>query len=294
MLTSVVEKVIQQATLWYEFLLQRTEIRTRRMTKEKVEEKLVEDVVVLEVNTDEWSCEEVEKILGYRFKDRGLVQEALTHPSYYHPLKPSVTYERLEFVGDSVLNCLMTKELFSSYPELSPGPLTLLRAANVDTEKLARVAVNHGLHRYARHKVLSLEEQIRDFKEAIVDYPIHSNGLIEVPKFLADIVESLLGAVFVDCSYCIDTVWKVFRRLLEPMISPDMLRKHPVSELYELCQKKGMRVTFVKDTWKESTIVEVLVDDQLVGRAMYGHKKEIAQNRAAKDALDNLKSCFLH
>ncbi|KAF2292252.1 hypothetical protein GH714_018141 [Hevea brasiliensis] len=79
----------------------------------------------------------------------------------------------------------------------------------------------------------------------------------------------------------------VFKNLLEPIISPEMLKIHPVTELYELCQKKHLKVKFV-DLWRESMAFDVFIDDQLVGRGTYGLKKEIAHNRAAKDALDNL------
>ena len=51
--------------------------------------------------------------------------------------------------------------------------------------------------------------QIYEFAEAIKEYPLHSNGQIEVPKVLADVVESTIGAVFVDCNCSVDTVWKV-------------------------------------------------------------------------------------
>ncbi|KAK7860672.1 ribonuclease 3-like protein 2, partial [Quercus suber] len=78
------------------------------------------------------------------------------------------SYERLEYVGDAVLNLLFTKEHYSLYPNLSPGPLTRLRAANVDTDKLARVAIRHGLHRYLRHKKPLLGEQ--PFQQRLVKF----------------------------------------------------------------------------------------------------------------------------
>lgn len=53
--------------------------------------------------------------------------------------------------------------------------------------------------------------QIREFSEAILDYPLHSNGLVDAPKVLADIVESTIGAVFIDCNSSIDIVWKVLQ-----------------------------------------------------------------------------------
>lgn len=80
---------------------------------------------------------------------------------------------------------------------------------------------------------------------------------------------------------------QVFKGLLEPIISPETIKTHPVTELYEMCQKKNLNVRFV-DSWKKSTAFDVYIEDQLIGRGSYGFKKDIAQNRAAKDALDNI------
>lgn len=251
------------------------------------EEQAVDQLQKLDIQEIEIlpNLDEVEEIFGYKFKNRGLLEEAFTHSSFP---SESGSYERLEYVGDAVLNLLFTKEHYFSYPDLQPGPLTRLRAANVDTEKLARVAIKHGLHRYLRHKKPLLEEQIRKFTQGIFEYPLHSNGLIDAPKALADIVESSIGAVFIDSSSSLDIVWTVFKNLLEPIINPVTIRMHPVTKLYEVCQKRNLKIKFV-DLWKESTAFDVLIDDQHMGRGVYGRKKEIAHNRAAKDALDNIE-----
>ena len=74
---------------------------------------------------------------------------------------------------------------------------------------------------------------------------------------------------------------------MEPIIRRETLKIHPVTQLYEVCQKRNLKVKFV-DLWKESTAFDVFIDDQLVGRGACRLKKEIAHNRAAKDALDNI------
>ncbi|XP_039003747.1 ribonuclease 3-like protein 3 [Hibiscus syriacus] len=229
------------------------------------------------------SLDEVEAILGYEFKNKQLLEEAFTHAS----LGESISNERLEYVGDSVLNLVFTKEQYFEYPDLSPGTLTRLRAANVDSDKLARVAVKHGLHRFLRHKKPLLEEQIQQFSEEIRRHPLHSNGQVEVPKAIADLVEAIIGAVFIDCNSSIDIVWKVFKDLLEPIIRRETLKIHPVTQLYEVCQKRNLKVKFV-DLWREDTSFDVFVDNQFIGRGSCRDKKEIAHNRAAKDALDNI------
>ncbi|CAN0897047.1 Ribonuclease 3-like protein 3 [Linum grandiflorum] len=238
--------------------------------------------------------EEVEGIIGYSFNDKKWLEDAMTHPSFYKhdadlegngERNDAVSsFERLEYMGDSVINLIFTREHFFQYPELMPGDLTRLRAANVDTEKLARAAVEHGLFRYLRHNKMMLADQVEEFSKEIKEFPVHSNGLVHPPKTLADLVESLIGAVYIDCNCSTDTVWKVFKRLLEPIVEKDTLKVHPVTELLEICQKKKLKLEF-KGLWKEG--IDVYVNDQIVGRGSYESKKEVAQNRAAKDALDN-------
>ncbi|KAF2292251.1 hypothetical protein GH714_018125 [Hevea brasiliensis] len=109
----------------------------------------------------------------------------------------------------------------------------------------------------------------------------------DLPKVLIDIVESLIGDVFIDCNSSIDIVWKVFKDLLKPIISRETLKIFPVTELYEVCQKKHLKAKFV-DMWRESIAFDMFIDDQLVGRVTHGLKKEIAHNRATKDALENI------
>ncbi|XBI11089.1 hypothetical protein VPH35_138215 [Triticum aestivum] len=181
------------------------------------------------------------------------------------------------------------RHVFLTYRDLPPGPLTRLRAANVDKEKLARIAVDHGIHRFLRHKAPKLEEQIADFVKELCQYEYHSNGLLDAPKVLSDIVESLIGAIYLDSKYNQELVWQVFRKLANPLISLESLGKHPVSELLEFGQKTGRIVDISKDGWVKDTKVDVFVDGVLVASATYAQKKEIASNRAAKAALDKLK-----
>ncbi|KAL0301777.1 UNVERIFIED_CONTAM: Ribonuclease 3-like protein 3 [Sesamum radiatum] len=194
-----------------------------------------------------------------------------------------VSYERLEYVGDSVLNLLITKEQFSMYSELPPGLLTPLRAANVDTEKLARVAIQHNFHRYIRLGNPVLIKQIQAFIDALPKHPLHSHGLINAPKVLADVVESTVGAVFVDSNYSIDTTWEVASDLLKPIITPEMLQKNPVKKLFEICQKHKLKVKLV-DLWSQEGTYKVFINNKLRGKGMCREKKEIALNRAANDA----------
>ncbi|GER31579.1 ribonuclease 3 family protein [Striga asiatica] len=245
-----------------------------------------QDLVIVEQgNSKEENSKRVKSITGYTFRDPILLQQAFTHHSYEDGSCASL--ERLAYVGDSVLNLLIAKEQYSLYPDLDPGRLTRLRAVNVDTEKLARVALKHDLHKLLCHNKILLSVQIKEFTNAIVEYPLHSSGLIDAPKVLADIVESLIGAIFIDSNSSLDTTWKVVKNLLEPIITPSDLPTHPVVKLRELCQRKGFTLE-IRDFWKVSGEIEVVVDEDVVGKAKYSAKRVIAMNRAALDAYNKI------
>jgi len=100
----------------------------------------------------------LEGALDIKFNDRGLLIEAITHAS--RPSSGVSCYQRLEFVGDAVLDHLITRHLFFTYTNLPPGRLTDLRAAAVNNENFARVAVKHKLHVHLRHGSSALEKQV--------------------------------------------------------------------------------------------------------------------------------------
>lgn len=102
------------------------------------------------------SLQAVEKIVNYSFANKSLLEEALTHTSCVD--FPS--YERLEFVGDSAIGLALTNYLYLTYPNAEPHELSQLRAANVSTEKFARVALKHGLYRFLRRNAPSLDEKV--------------------------------------------------------------------------------------------------------------------------------------
>ena len=121
----------------------------------------------------------LEKRLGYRFNDLRLLEQALTHRS-----RGAENYERLEFLGDGVLGCAVADELYARFPQLSEGKLTRLRASLVREEALAEVA-----------KALGIGEHLRLGEGELAAAPEAR------PSILADAVEAVLGAVFLDAGY---------------------------------------------------------------------------------------------
>ncbi|KAF5805936.1 putative ribonuclease III [Helianthus annuus] len=170
----------------------------------------------------------IEGSLNFKFCDRSLLVEAITHVS--RPSTGVSCYQWLGFVGDAVLDHLITKHLFFMYTDLPPGCLTDLQAAAVNNENFARVAVQHNFHLHLMHGSSALEKQIRDFVKEIeseVSKPgFNSFGLgdCKVPKVLGDIVESIAGAIFLDSQQNTSFVWKVFQPLLQPMVTPETLQ----------------------------------------------------------------------
>ncbi|MCX8107975.1 MAG: ribonuclease III [Verrucomicrobiae bacterium] len=121
-------------------------------------------------------------LLGYTFRDTGLLRIALTHPSACVGCSvPAEHNQRLEFLGDAVLQLVLTHELYSRYPNLGEGTLTRARSKLANRRFLANVARNVGLGRFL---ILGRGEE--------------SLGGRERPSILADAFEAVLGAVYLD------------------------------------------------------------------------------------------------
>ncbi|KAL2483030.1 RNAse II-like 1 [Forsythia ovata] len=188
---------------------------------------------------------------------------------------------------------MVAEEHYFLYPDLQPGDLTRLRAANVDTEKLARAALKHHLYKFLRHNKPFLARQIKEFEDAVVEYPLHSWGLIDAPKALADIVESLIGAIYIDSNSSMNITCQITKDLLQPVITRESVQTHPVTMLYEICQKNGRKVN-IRDSWRKTGEIEIFVDGKFAGRGKYDAKKLIAVNRAAHNAYQQILRKLVH
>src|ERR1051325_207972 len=126
--------------------------------------------------------DDVETSLGYRFTDRALLELALTHPSVAHEQGIALkTNQRLEFLGDAVLQLVLTRELYEKFPAFGEGPLTKGRAKLVNRRTLAEHARQLGL---GTHLILSRGEELHGGRDRL--------------SGLADTFEALLGAIFLD------------------------------------------------------------------------------------------------
>jgi len=159
--------------------------------------------------------------LGYVFRDAALLQLALTHPSVAHEQgSPVQTNQRLEFLGDAVLQLVLTRELYEKFPGFGEGPLTKARAKLVNRRTLAERARQLGL---GQHLILSRGEE--------------QNGGRERLSALADTYEALLGALLLDGGFgaASDFILRQFQAAFGGLLVIPIL-ENPKGELQELLQ----------------------------------------------------------
>jgi ribonuclease III len=168
--------------------------------------------------------EDLQNNLGYVFKDPGLLQLALTHPSVAHEQGAPVQHnQRLEFLGDAVLQLVLTRELFQKFPDFGEGPLTKARAKLVNRQALAMMGQRLGL---GRHLAISRGEE--------------AHGGRERPSALADAFEAVLGAVFLDGGFeaAAEVILNGFRDAFGGLTGIPVL-ENPKGELQELLQARS-------------------------------------------------------
>ncbi|KAH6828797.1 dicer-like 4 [Perilla frutescens var. hirtella] len=240
--------------------------------------------------SNEMDVNALENLLGYKFANKGLLIQAFIHPSFTNPL--GGCYQRLEFLGDAVLDYLITSYLYSVYPSLKPGHLTDLRSACVNNTSFADVA-----GKWSFHKFIICDSSV--LREAIAKYinNIGRSGTaderIEVkkcPKALGDLVESFTGALYLDTGFNLKHVWKTMLFLMNPIISISKLQFNPLRELYELCQSYNWEVHFSSLKKDGKFTVEVKVDERNVSASSLA--TDISSKAAKRVAARQLFECL--
>jgi len=164
-------------------------------------------------------AERLESALGYHFAQPDLFRQALTHRSYGSPHN-----ERLEFLGDSVLNCVVATALFERFMNLREGDLSRQRASLVRQDTLAEIAQS-----------LSLGDFLR-----LGEGELKSGGFRR-PSILADGLEAVIGAVYLDGGFAAASA--LIKRLFSSLLSqldPNTSAKDPKTELQELLQARKL------------------------------------------------------
>ncbi|THH00410.1 hypothetical protein EW026_g2116 [Hermanssonia centrifuga] len=246
----------------------------------------------------------VQKIVGYKFQRPLLLAEALVHSSL--PGHKSKNYDRLEFLGDAVLDFLAVNYVFSSHPQLSPGGLTVFKAAMVSNATLATICVLMGLYKHAQHASLDLTNSIAAYVEQVrvlqdQEYKLAAGENrqpgqfwfeIEPPKVLSDVMESIIGAIYVDDSYKNNGVQIFFDNHLKPFydhhIRLQTLSDHPNKTLTEIFHAESCQNhSIVKEMVGTTLRCDVLVHDVVLASGT-DTLSNAALRKAAMGALDAL------
>lgn len=217
---------------------------------------------------------DLERRIGHTFANADLARQALTHRSFGTPHN-----ERLEFLGDSLLNCAVATLLYEGFPKLPEGDLSRLRAALVNQRSLAEVAVGLGLG-----------ERLR-----LGEGELKSGGFRR-PSILADALEALLGAVFLDAGF--EATRAAVARLLAEKLETaahQPVDKDPKTALQEHLQGLGLalpRYAVQKtegEAHEQTFIVECRVDDLGVTATGTGASRRAAEQAAAESVLGQLE-----
>jgi ribonuclease-3 len=216
----------------------------------------------------------LEKALGYTFTDHARLEHALTHRSM--PVRGERNdYERLEFLGDAVLDLAVAHLLLESHTDAREGELSKMRAALVNTSSLAEIARRLNFGPYIR---LSRGEL--------------AHGGADRPSILADVFEAVVGAIYREAGFA--PALEVVRGLFGDLIT-SVTPRDPKTELQEALHTTGSGapnylLECVEGPEHAPMFVSVVeVDGQIVGRGR-GNTKKASQQAAAAEALERLKS----
>lgn len=220
---------------------------------------------------------EIEQAIGYRFKKKSLLELALTHPSFrYENAKTTDDNQRLEYLGDAVLSLIVAEHLFNTNPDAREGDLSQLRSRLTEDRKLAQIGFSIGIGSHLR---LGRGEE--------------KNGGAERPSNLADAVEAIIGAAWIDGGA------RAANKILKKVFIPELnelkemnAQNNPKGDLQEYAQSHdfGVPVYRTIDTTGPEHAHVFTIEVATCGQkwsASAGSKRE-AERLAAKQALEEL------
>lgn len=223
----------------------------------------------------------IEKAIGYSFKKTSLLKRALTHKSYANEQKlpAEEQNERLEFLGDAVLELVVSELLMERYPQYSEGDLSKLRAAIVNEKQLAS---------FAREFTLGESLYLGRGEE-------QTSGR-EKPSLLADAYEAVLGAIYLDRGYAKASlvIRKHYGRLLDRSAAEEIYKdyKTDLQEKSQSLYKSIPRYRLAGESGPDhdkTFEIELTIRGEVMGRGQGRNKKE-AEQQAAKEALGKINA----
>ncbi|KAI0352690.1 hypothetical protein OH77DRAFT_1428097 [Trametes cingulata] len=256
------------------------------------------------------TVEAVQALLGCTFNKPELLAQALTHGSVLGGAE-GASYERLEFIGDAILDFLVARHIYARHPHLSPGGLTLLKGAMVSNRALAALCVHAGLHRHLHLASEQLAGTIRRYVDALAELRAREYDAsareerlpgqywldvpMEPPKCLSDVVESVVGALYVSDGFFEVGVGRFFEAVFRPFMDAHVrlhtLSQNPKVTLLELLQAEGCQqhavVKVPQERQNMPVHMQVHVHGQVIAHAT-DPSAAIATRKVSLAALDVL------
>ncbi|KAI0506601.1 dicer-like protein 2 [Xylaria bambusicola] len=273
--------------------------------------------------------EKVEELVGYTFQNKALLMEALTHASWGVNSSTDACMERLEFLGDSILDSVIVSVLWGQEPELTNNQMHLARTASVNADLLGFLAMEwytlqedteiskidlstivtqklvpfwrymrHGAPEVVRDQQLA-EQRHHAERQGILDaiahgaeYPWAQLAHLNLPKFFSDMVESLIGAAWVDSGsmeVCKEIVERIgilpyLRRLLKDKVNI----RHPKNKLGELAGRERKKVRYETEVRVDAGVKDlfcrIFIDEKLILEVGGGVTPEEVMTKAADEA----------
>jgi ribonuclease-3 len=236
---------------------------------------------ILEELKVSFNIEDIEKKINYTFKNKQLLLAAVTHRSYAHDRKRDVAQnynERIEFLGDAVLQHIMSAHIYITYPNWLEGKMSKKRSELVCEDTLAAVMVKNGLDKYLLLGKCEME-----------------NGGKNNKALIADMAEAILGAIYLDSNF--ETVQKIcmnlYGNIRDEVLSTDVYNTDYKTRLQEVLQKNGtvnLKYILLDTKGQDNNPVfysGVYLEDKKLGEG-YGKTKKESEQMAAKMALETL------
>ena len=219
-------------------------------------------------NSPKKRLNDIQERINYFFKDIKILKTSLTHPSYFNKTK---SYERLEFLGDSIIGMVVSESLFLKYPNLNQGKLSKQKSLIVNRKNLSLAS-----------------QRIKLIESAYIGKSIDFNNKSTIEKLNCDLYESLTGAIFLDSNFK-----QVKNFIVNTLIQPKLTFSdiNFKGNLIELCSKlnfKGPTFELIENKVSDKSneinfkVILKLNDNEFLG---FGNRIKEAENNASKQAL---------
>lgn len=276
--------------------------------------------------------DKIDHLVGYHFTDRSLIWEALTHPSWQRDLSTG-SYQRLEFLGDALLDLLINRRIFTHTPAMPESTMTQIKAALVNSHFLAFLCMEHNLvtdvstihkspdtggfnptttkntlelwkfmrydssdipiaQRAFLNRLAHLRDPIRHHLVAGDIFPWALLAQLHAEKCYSDIIESIVGAIFIDTHGSIDECERFLVRIgmmtyLDRVLAEGVVTEHPRARLYTMVGSR--KVEYHTAQSEDGTGVTVTLDGEELATVRGLPSKDAAVARGAELAIEKLR-----